>query len=385
MVPPSFPRQYAYTRRFSLGVPRHVAVAPDGQRVLFLRSQAGDDPVTCLWSFDVPAGEERLLVDPSRLAGPDEDLPPEERSRRERVREQAGGIVDYATDKGMSVATFALSGRLWLCQMGTGETIELPVARPVVDPRPDPLGNRVAYVNGGALRIVTVDGQGDRAVVEPEGPQVTYGLAEFVAAEEMDRTVGYWWAPSGQALLVARVDTSLVNRWFISDPANPERAPQAVAYPAAGTTNADVSLWITGLDGSRVEVQWDRAAFEYVVTARWWETGLVVVVQSRDQRRMQVLEVDPLTGSTRLRREDTDPLFLDIVAGTPGALDDGTLVWTVDADDTRRLVVGEDVVTPPGLQVRSVLDVDGDTVLFAASEQPTEIQLWSASPRAWSE
>ena len=102
VTPPSFPRQYAYTRRFSLGVPRHVAVAPDGQRVLFLRSQAGDDPVTCLWSFDVPAGEERLLVDPSRLAGLDEDLPPEERSRRERLREQAGGIVDYATDKAMT-------------------------------------------------------------------------------------------------------------------------------------------------------------------------------------------------------------------------------------------------------------------------------------------
>ena len=36
-------------------------------------------------------------------------------------------------------------------------------------------------------------------------------------------------------------------------------------------------------------------------------------------------------------------------------------------------------MTPPGLQVRSVLDVDGDTVLFAASEEPTEIHLWTAS------
>ena len=44
----------------------------------------------------------------------------------------------------------------------------------------------------------------------------------------------------------------------------------------------------------------------------------------------------------------------------------GRLVWTVDADDTRRLLVGDEMVTPPGLQVRSVLDVDGDTVLFAA-------------------
>ena len=73
-------------------------------------------------------------------------------------------------------------------------------------------------------------------------------------------------------------------------------------------------------------------------------------------------------------------MFLDIVAGTPGLTDDGTLVWTVDADDTRRLLLGDDIVTPPGLQVRSVLDMDGDTVLFAASEEPTEIHLWTASP-----
>jgi dipeptidyl-peptidase-4 len=196
----------------------------------------------------------------------------------------------------------------------------------------------------------------------------------------MGRTRGYWWSPAGDALLVARVDTSPVLRWYIADPANPDRPPRQVAYPAAGTANADVSLWLCGLDGSRRQVEWDRAGFEYVVTARWAEAALVVVVQSRDQRRMQILEVDPATGATRIRREDYDPVFLEVVGGLPGFTDDGSLVWTVDADDTRRLLLGDRIVTPPGLQVRSVLDIDGDTVLFAASEEPTEIHLWTASP-----
>ena len=158
--------------------------------------------------------------------------------------------------------------------------------------------------------------------------------------------------------------------------------PRQIAYPAAGTANAAVSLWLVGLDGSRRPVEWDRADFEYLVTARWTEAALLVVVQSRDQRRMRVLEVDPTTSSTRVRREDADPTFLEIVAGTPGLTTDGRLVWTVDADDTRRLVIGDEVVTPPGLQVRAVLDVDGDTVLFAGSEEPTETHLWTASPAA---
>ena len=115
-------------------------------------------------------------------------------------------------------------------------------------------------------------------MIEPDGPEVTYGLAEFVAAEEMGRTRGYWWSPGGDALLVARVDTSPVARWYIADPANPDRPARQVAYPAAGTANAEVSLWLVGLDGSRLPVEWDRAAFEYLVAARWGEAALLVVV-----------------------------------------------------------------------------------------------------------
>ena len=53
---------------------------------------------------------------------------------------------------------------------------------------------------------------------------------------------GYWWSPDGESLLVARVDDAPVRRWYIADPANPDREPTVVAYPAAGTANARVSL-----------------------------------------------------------------------------------------------------------------------------------------------
>ena len=49
----TFPRQQARTRRYTLGRPRTFTVAEDGSRVAFLRSRASDDPVGCLWVFDV--------------------------------------------------------------------------------------------------------------------------------------------------------------------------------------------------------------------------------------------------------------------------------------------------------------------------------------------
>ena len=98
---------------------------------------------------------------------------------------------------------------------------------------------------------------------------MTFGLPEFIAAEEMDRQRGYWWAPDGSALLVARADETPVTRWHIADPARPERTPAEVAYPAAGTPNAEVSLLLARLDGSHRPVETDRAEFPYLVTASW--------------------------------------------------------------------------------------------------------------------
>ncbi len=217
---------------------------------------------------------------------------------------------------------------------------------------------------------------------------MTFGLAEFIAAEEMGRTRGYWWSPDGSALLAARVDEAPVNRWHIADPANPGRTPAEVAYPAAGTPNAEVSLVLARLDGTTVEVETDRAAFPYLVTAHWaGQHDPLALVQSRDQRRMRLLSVDPGTGRAEVVREDTDPRWLEVVPGVPAWTADGRLVWTADREDTRRLLIGApgalaeaEPVTPPGLQVRAVIDVDGDTVLFQASAEPTEIGLWAYGP-----
>ena len=63
----TFPRQYARTRRLTLGEPRNIVVSPDGQRIVFARSRAGDDPVNCLYLLDVASGEERVIADPSVL------------------------------------------------------------------------------------------------------------------------------------------------------------------------------------------------------------------------------------------------------------------------------------------------------------------------------
>ena len=380
----SFPRLHARTRRFTLGAPRGFTVAPDGSRAVFLRSRGGTDPVTCLWSVDAGSGEERLLVDPAALA-PDgeENLPAAERARRERVREQAGGVVGYACDAGVGQAVFALSGRLYLVAL-TGDpaprALDVGDVEAVVDPRLDPTGSRVAFVADRALYVHEIATGATTVLRGPESENVSHGLADFAAAEEMNRTRGYWWSPDGTALLAARVDESPVPRWHIADPANPDRTPTPVAYPAAGTRNAIVGLELVGLDGAHAPVLWDADAYEYLVTVRWTRHGALAVVQPRDQTELRTLAVETATGETSLLWSDTDPVWTEIVPGTPATTADGTLVRAVDSGGARRLVTGDTPLTPTSMQVRDVLGVDGDTVLFRASTDPVSVRLFTVTP-----
>ncbi|MDO0936089.1 prolyl oligopeptidase family serine peptidase [Streptomyces sp. DG2A-72] len=367
--PDSFPRRHARTQRFTLGAPRSFTVAPDGSRVVFLRSGSGTDRANSLWVLDLPDGGERVAAGPrALLGGTSENLSPEERARRERSRESGAGIVGYATDTAVELASFALSGRLFTAELQAGTARELPVPGPVIDPRPAPDGRHIAYVVRGALRIVGAEGEGDRALAQPESDQVTYGLAEFIAAEEMGRSRGFWWAPDADRLLVARADDTPVQRWWISDPAHPERDPDHVAYPVAGSANAEVRLFVIGLDGSRTEVVWDRARYPYLAHVHWSAAGApLLLVQARDQRSQLFLAVDPDTGATRMVHADEDPTWLELFPGVPCWSPSGQLVRIADEGGARVLAVGERPLTGPQLHLRAVLDVSDDDVLVSAS------------------
>ena len=381
----SFPRQYARTQRYTLGEPRNLCVSPDGRRIVFLRSAAGDDPVNALWVMDAVTGEERLVADPRTLLGDgadDDGLPPEERARRERAREQAGGITAYATDAAGTVVACALNGRLVVGGLVSGRARLLDVEGPVVDPRPDPTATRVAYVSGPTLRVAELDGTSRVLVGDDEPDTVSWGSADFVAAEEMHRLRGYWWSPDGTTIAACRVDTADVAEWHLADPARPELEPRVLRYPAAGTANPDVGLHLVRLDGSRTEVSWDRTGLPYLAAVEWSDAGLVVHVQSRDQRTAVVLEIDVDTGTTHELARDHDDAWVELVPGTPRLLADGTLVRAAEHDGARRLVLGDEVVTPPDLQVRAVLAADDEGVTFLANgiDDATETHVWRRRP-----
>jgi dipeptidyl-peptidase 4 len=385
----TFPRQMARTQRFNLGTPRGFVLAPGGGLIAFLRTKTGTDRATCLWTADPAGGAERLIADPVDLlaGGGGEELTEQERARRERSRQGAAGIVDFATDAAVTKASFMLSGRLFLADLAAGTVRELPAATPVLDPRLSPSGTHVAYVSAGALRVICADGSDDHALAEPENELVSYGVADFIAAEELDRFRGFWWSPDGGELLVARVDESPVDTAYIADPARPRTAPREVRYPAAGTGNALVGLVRLGLDGSRDAVVWDAQAFEYLVSVHWSAAGPALVsVLSRDQRGAQILAVGRDGACTAVHAEQ-DPAFFEFFPGAPawvaaahGGRPALARIAVDEAADTYRLYLDDKAVTPPGLQVRSLVSVSEEHAYVTASPQdPTRTHVYRVS------
>lgn len=370
VVPDTFPRQQARTRRFQCGRPRGFAIA--GDLVLFIRSAGGSDPVGNLWAQDA-SGAERLVVDATALLA-DGDLPPEERARRERMREMTSGITAFSVDRDGARAAFVVSGIPYAVEIATESTTELQSPGPAIDPRMSPDGAHVAFVSGRGMHVADLGTGETTTLCEPEGDHDAWGLADFIAAEELDRHRGHWWMDDSAHLLVEHVDESGVDIRWIADPAQPEVEPTAHRYPSAGTANASLQLWLIGLDGTRRQLEWNTVAFPYLASVH----GRIVQLLSRDQRRALICRVDLDQARLTPLIERTDAHWVDVVPGVPRLLPDGALLDIVHdtSADTYRLVRDDQPLTPPGLQVSGVLHADDQRITFLGATQPEEQRVY---------
>ncbi|MFM8870541.1 MAG: prolyl oligopeptidase family serine peptidase, partial [Actinomycetota bacterium] len=209
-------------------------------------------------------------------------------------------------------------------------------------------------------------------------PDVTWGMAEFIAAEEMGRQRGYWFSPAGTYIAVCRVDSRSVLQWHIADPSRPEKEPTTHRYPQAGSTNATVTLHLVAVsDGTTIDVSLPSDC-EYINSVSWSANGLIVQTQTRSQRTTRVMRVDEHSGESSLLHEETDEQWVELVPGTPTLASDGALITCGEREGARRLLVNGEAVTPATMQVRSVQFV-GRRVLFAANDidQPWFLHLLS--------
>ncbi|MGG7080623.1 prolyl oligopeptidase family serine peptidase [Bifidobacterium catenulatum] len=411
-----FPRKKARTLRFSCGAPRAARVIADGSRALFLRSDGPEDTVTSLWMSVIDENgnaSEMLLADPrTLLADADaEDVPAEERARRERAREGGSGIVGYSTDASGNRVTFTINGQLFLTDIAAGVmraiAIEEDELKPVLNPRISPDGQHVMYTTGTYLVNVdladtafdTASGDDDCEIGDaisvvasiPQDGEWKIGLAEFAAGEEMDRYDGFWWSPDSKYVLFETYDESPEPIWHLSDPANPANPARSNRYPQALTANANVRLTLLelGFDSDNCcygaianEVQWDHETYEYLAAVSWTSGHEpIILVQDRLQQHDQVLAIhvgepiatmrDAENGFTDDEGDQVETFSIAIPEYAEGERPGSTRVLEEHGNAYwLDLIHGTPAFTPNGRLICAMNDMDADTNRLTANGMP---------------
>lgn len=379
----TFPRQKALTRSFRLGVPRNFHVTPD--QVLFIRSQDGRSPAGDLWIMRAAdEWRETALVTSTQLCNNSVELDPAEAARRERLREVTTGITDYSVDEGAHRAAFAVNGDLYWVTTASAEVHHVVTEHPVIDPRISPDGAHIAFVMRGAVWIVTLAAGTDATVgggsismlVEPEADTVAYGLADFVAAEELERHRGLWWLADSSALLIERFDEAHVPVRWISDPADPEHPAREHRYPQAGHDNPEVSLHLARIDGtSLTPIDWDHDRYPYLATvsiskcAETHAPAAVISVLDRSQSEQCVFDIHPDGTTSPVAVREQQP-WVSVVPGVPRRDAGGNLLEVLVHEDTFTMFRDGTPLTPAGMNVDSVITADAEGYVFGVQTDP---------------
>ncbi len=319
--------------------PRVLKLSPDGRFATLLKARPDDKDRYDLWAVDTASGAARMLVDSTRI-GSGAALSETERMNRERQRiADVRGIASYDWAPDSQSLLVPIDGDLWLAKLDGSVRQLTKTAATETDAQVSPKGAFASFVRDHDFYLIDLASGAERRLTSDGGGTLGWGAAEFIAQEELHRFTGHWWSPNDDRIAVARVDESgvkIVQRAAIG--ADGTRL-FAQAYPAAGTANARVELWLMTPDGSsRVKADLGSDPDFYLARVDWAKDGKSLFVQrlSRDQKRLDLLRIDAATGAATPVLSETSPTWLNL-HDSLRTLGDGSLIWASERSGFRHL------------------------------------------------
>jgi dipeptidyl-peptidase-4 len=326
----------------------------------------------------------------------EENLSREEKLRRERLRRLDLGVTDYAwSSHGLLLLPFP--DGLYL--QSPAESLRKLVSvgqDPLLDPTFSPDGKLVAYVQGGEIWVIPVEGGTPRQVTFG-GEGKTHGLAEYIAQEEMGRQRGYWWSPDSQSIAFVEVDERHIPIYRIVHQGmdvTGETAQEDHRYPFAGQENARIRLGVASVSGG--EPVWMDLGEEqdiYLARVQWLPDGrLAAQVENRAQTELNLLAFDPAAGSPCLLLQETSDVWINLhdmfwpLKQGPHA--EGGFVWASEQTGFRHLYLYDAQgglvrpLTEGEWTVENLVGIDetlGIVYFLATRESPLELNLYAVS------
>lgn len=320
-------------------VPRSAKLSPNGELVTLLRNRPDDIERYDLWAIDPTTSRARMIVD-SKKIGSGAELSEAEKMQRERARLSGlKGIVAYDWAPDGQHILVPIDGDLYLADL-TGNVRRLTDTKSSeLDGMVSEKGRFVSFVRERRFHVLDLTTMTDRAVTPEERDTASWGLAEFIAQEELGRFRGAWWAPDDSRIALTRVDESGVEVATRASIGAEKTTTFEQRYPRAGTDNAKVDLYLMNPDGGGL-VKADLGIDPDVYLARvdWLPdaSGLIVQRESRDQKTLDLIRIDASTGAATPLLTDRSGMWINLNDDLK-PLKDGSFVFSSERSGYRHL------------------------------------------------
>ncbi|MDC8832274.1 S9 family peptidase [Alteromonas gilva] len=321
--------------------PRNLQVAPDGKRVTYLQGKQSDYEQLDLWEYNIASGQSRLLFDSDDLASGETELSDEEKARRERMRLSGTGIVSYQWSADGKALLFPMGGDVFYHQLGTkGARQLLDTDAFETDIKLSPKGNYISYIRDQNLYIKHIVSGRETAITTAGGGNIKYGMAEFVAQEEMGRMTGYWWSPDESYIAFTEVDETPVEVITRSEIYADDIKMIEQKYPKAGTPNATIKLAVQQI--SNGERQWIDLGEEqdiYIARGKWMPDSehFTYQWQSRDQQVLALRSYDISTQSQQTLLTEQSDTWVNLHDDFTFLQDGEHFIWASERDGFKHL------------------------------------------------
>ncbi len=293
-----------------MNIPGSLRFSPDGRWLTYLYS-AERGLVREAYAMDIETGETRLVAAPPQEGKTEANLSLEDIFRRERARQRELGITQFFWSSRGDRILFPIRGDIYI-QDGVQGSMRLLAqggSHPIITPQFSPDGQWVAYVQNAEIYVIPAAGGEPRQLtIGARETGKTHGLAEYIAQEEMHRSLGFWWSPDSRQVAFQEVDESHIPVYRIVHQGKDivgENAQEDHHYPFAGKENARVRLGVVPVVGGEVTWLPMEPEDEYLARVRWLPDGaLSAQWLNRTQSSLKLVRYDfPAAARTTLVHE----------------------------------------------------------------------------------
>jgi dipeptidyl-peptidase-4 len=328
-----------------LSIPGDFAFSPDDRLLTYLASPDASLSRQ-LYALDLSTGETSVLVESAEHAVSEEGLSLAEQLLRERQRQLATGITRYAWAKEAPLILLPLSDGLYVLDVPTCELRQIVStgSAPMLDPKLSPDARWLSYVQEREIAVVPIDGGEPRFVTQGAlAAELSHGLAEYIAQEEMGRRTGYWWSPDSRWIAFAEVDERHVPIYRILHQGKDTVGPAAQEehrYPFAGQANASVRLAVTPL--GEYQPRWleppGNLAAEYLARVDWLDASTVVAQwENREQSRLDLVAYEIHSGESTTLLSETNEIWINLHDDFRALAGGQEFLWSSERSGFRQL------------------------------------------------